>query len=267
MSGAFGAIKATPAAAWQGMTNAVREVKSAGTELVQTAVAAKLLQTVLRPVQTILKPIVALISIFGAAMMQAMGPALQQLITTLLSPENIALMQVIGQIVGAALVPALAALTLVLELMRPVLPFITLALQLFATGLQIVANVLVWLIDMLKAAWDPVVAFVRGIVNGIISFLNGIITGINAVIQTVTLGTVSNAIPAIPMLAEGGLVTGPTLAMIGEREPEAVIPLSKFAAQQQSKQVTINVTVGGVVDELTVRSIAKKLREVAYYDY
>ena len=30
----------------------------------------------------------------------------------------------------------------------------------------------------------------------------------------------------IPMLAKGGIVTGPTLAMIGEAGPEAVIPLS-----------------------------------------
>jgi hypothetical protein len=33
----------------------------------------------------------------------------------------------------------------------------------------------------------------------------------------------------IPMLAEGGIATGPTLAMIGEgRGPEAVIPLDKL---------------------------------------
>jgi len=34
------------------------------------------------------------------------------------------------------------------------------------------------------------------------------------------------SVPNIPYLAEGGIVTGPTLAMIGERGPEAVIPLS-----------------------------------------
>jgi hypothetical protein len=33
----------------------------------------------------------------------------------------------------------------------------------------------------------------------------------------------------IPMLAEGGIATGPTLAMIGEgKGPEAVIPLDKL---------------------------------------
>jgi SLT domain-containing protein len=34
---------------------------------------------------------------------------------------------------------------------------------------------------------------------------------------------------SVPMLAEGGIATGPTLAMIGEgRGPEAVIPLDKL---------------------------------------
>jgi hypothetical protein len=38
-------------------------------------------------------------------------------------------------------------------------------------------------------------------------------------------------VPDIPMLAEGGIVTSPTLAMIGEgRGPEAVIPLSKMGS-------------------------------------
>jgi hypothetical protein len=38
----------------------------------------------------------------------------------------------------------------------------------------------------------------------------------------------------IPALAEGGVVTGPTLALIGEgRESEAVIPLSKLNTMMQ----------------------------------
>ena len=48
-------------------------------------------------------------------------------------------------------------------------------------------------------------------------------------------------VPNIPMLAEGGIVTGPTLAMIGERGPEAVIPLNKAGALGG---ITINVSGG-----------------------
>jgi hypothetical protein len=49
--------------------------------------------------------------------------------------------------------------------------------------------------------------------------------------------------PNIPMLAEGGIVTGPTLAMIGEGNgPEAVIPLSRMGEfGMGGGGVTINV--------------------------
>ena len=50
------------------------------------------------------------------------------------------------------------------------------------------------------------------------------------------------------MLAEGGIVTGPTLAMIGEGNgPEAVIPLSRmgeFGMGGGGANVTINVNGG-----------------------
>jgi hypothetical protein len=50
-------------------------------------------------------------------------------------------------------------------------------------------------------------------------------------------------VPDIPMLAAGGIVTGPTLAMIGERGPEAVIPLDRMG-QMGGNNVTINVNGG-----------------------
>jgi hypothetical protein len=53
-------------------------------------------------------------------------------------------------------------------------------------------------------------------------------------------------VPDIPMLAEGGIVTSPTLAMIGEgRGPEAVIPLSKLGSMGfggGGSNITVNVT-------------------------
>jgi hypothetical protein len=45
------------------------------------------------------------------------------------------------------------------------------------------------------------------------------------------------------MLAAGGIVTGPTLAMIGEAGPEAVIPLDRMG-QMGGNNVTINVNGG-----------------------
>jgi SLT domain-containing protein len=45
------------------------------------------------------------------------------------------------------------------------------------------------------------------------------------------------------MLAEGGIVTSATLAMIGEKGPEAVIPLDRMG-QMGGNNVTINVNGG-----------------------
>jgi hypothetical protein len=46
--------------------------------------------------------------------------------------------------------------------------------------------------------------------------------------------------PKIPALADGGIVTGPTLALIGEAGPEAVIPLDR-AGGMAGNNITINV--------------------------
>jgi hypothetical protein len=56
------------------------------------------------------------------------------------------------------------------------------------------------------------------------------------------LGGKGFSVPNIPMLAEGGIVTGPTLAMIGEAGPEAVVPLSKMGGMGGG--VTVNVNGG-----------------------
>ena len=46
----------------------------------------------------------------------------------------------------------------------------------------------------------------------------------------------------IPGFANGGIVTGPTLAMVGEKGPEAIIPLSQMGGMGGG--VTVNVTGG-----------------------
>jgi len=67
--------------------------------------------------------------------------------------------------------------------------------------------------------------------------------------------------PDIPYLAQGGIVTSPTLAMIGEAGPEAVIPLNKSAMMGN----TFNITVNGAIDaEGTARTIVNTLNNSFY---
>jgi hypothetical protein len=71
-------------------------------------------------------------------------------------------------------------------------------------------------------------------------------------IALIAAGTaIKNANINIPALAEGGITTGPTIALIGEAGREAVIPLAKLPGliQGQKDQQQLNVTVGlGIKD-------------------
>ncbi|MFJ4907728.1 phage tail tape measure protein [Streptomyces sp. NPDC093249] len=78
-----------------------------------------------------------------------------------------------------------------------------------------------WITDGLKSALNGAIQLVNA---GIWSINSTVIEGVNR-LPGVDIGY----IPYIPYLAEGGVTTGPTLAMIGEgREQEAVLPLSRL---------------------------------------
>jgi len=61
------------------------------------------------------------------------------------------------------------------------------------------------------------------------------------------LGGKGWSVPNIPMLAEGGIVSKPTLAMIGEAGPEAVIPLNR-GGMGPTYNITINGGLSGSAD-------------------
>ena len=63
----------------------------------------------------------------------------------------------------------------------------------------------------------------------------------------------------IPMLAKGGIVTGPTLAMIGEAGPEAVIPLSGPNSKGMGQTFNININMSGFSDRSDKRNFARRI--------
>jgi len=112
----------------------------------------------------------------------------------------------------------------------------------------------VWsgLSDVFKSVWDGVKDTVRAGINGIISIINDAIDALNAVQIHVNFDTHIPGVPAvhfdwggfqiphIPELAGGGIVTRPTLALIGERGPEAVVPLGRGGGGN-NYTITVNV--------------------------
>jgi len=119
----------------------------------------------------------------------------------------------------------------------------------------------------LTSIWDGIKDTVKAGINWIIDKMNWFIRKANA-IASKGAGAVGISIPQIgeiPRLAEGGIVRRPTIAMIGEAGPEAVVPLGKNGGGIGGNVVNIN---GGTylsedVAEEIGNMIIKKLR----FDY
>ena len=98
--------------------------------------------------------------------------------------------------------------------------------------------------DAIKGYFEFVMGVYKSIFNGIAKLWNNTIGKLSFEFPgwVPGLGGKGFSVPNIPMLAEGGIVTGPTLAMIGEAGPEAVVPLSKMGGMGGG--VTVNVNGG-----------------------
>ena len=95
-------------------------------------------------------------------------------------------------------------------------------------------------VDFLKGYLNTVLGFYKSIFNGIAKLWNNSVGKLSfkAPDWIPGFGGKGFSVPKIPMLADGGIVTGPTLAMIGERGPEAVIPLNRAP---MGGNITVNV--------------------------
>jgi hypothetical protein len=135
--------------------------------------------------------------------------------------------------------------------------------------IEILAEVFTWLWNTLQPVADAVVEVFAGIFNGIKAGLrwewNALVAIVNPILRLLKnvpgLGWLPDRLPEWPgdsrpdasptqfssggvrRMAEGGIVTRATRAIVGEAGPEAVIPLDQlgFGRSQQSVNVTINV--------------------------
>ena len=102
--------------------------------------------------------------------------------------------------------------------------------------------------------WDGMATGIKGAINSVIGTINGFIRAVNNIkisfpgkqlvglpdIPAFSVGMPQ--IPEIPSLAKGGIVNRPTLAMLGESGPEAVVPLGRGRG---GAGMTINLVING----------------------
>lgn len=127
--------------------------------------------------------------------------------------------------------------------------------------LNFIKNFTAPITNAFRSIWDAIanqatVAFenvkqtIKDAINWIVEKINTLIRAANSVAAkgAGALGITPFQIPEIPKLAKGGIVTGPTVAQIGEAGPEAVIPLDRAGGFGTTINITVNGDVSG--DEL-----------------
>jgi hypothetical protein len=104
-----------------------------------------------------------------------------------------------------------------------------------------------WIENVTIPAIKGLLAVFKTVFNGIASAWNNTVGKISfkAPSWVPGFGGKGFSVPNIPMLAQGGIVTSPTLALIGEAGPEAVVPLNRAGEfGMGGSNVTINVNGG-----------------------
>lgn len=168
------------------------------------------------------------------------------------------------------------------------------ALQNFLTATlpQIVGSIVAWFTDLpgrivnalqslpatLKSFFERAIEDIKSLFNGLVSFILGIpdrianfgkdalgksVDFINRFIEGF------NSTPGMPefmklsklpkAFAEGGIITRPTMGLLGERGAEAVIPLSRFNGGGIGGNITINLTGDFYTDTETAERWANEI--------
>lgn len=127
-----------------------------------------------------------------------------------------------------------------------------------------------WAKQEVRDGADAVVSFVQRLPGRISGFmrnvggdiLSGLRSGINSVIGGFNSGIdrvasfIHIGLPHLPFLATGGLINAPTLAVVGEAGPEAVVPMSNPAkAAQVAKQTGLLDMIGSQAGHSEATSI------------
>ena len=109
-----------------------------------------------------------------------------------------------------------------------------------------------WIGEVVIPLFNTLLSTVKAVFNGIARIWNSTVGKLSFKIPDWVPGIGGNgfSMPDIPMLANGGIVTSPTLALIGEAGPEAVIPLSQMGNMGGGMNITVNAGLVSTPDQI-----------------
>jgi TP901 family phage tail tape measure protein len=143
------------------------------------------------------------------------------------------------------------------------------------TGWGAIGNFFTTFWNGLKTSIQEAITFIQSLLTGLFNTVSSIASKIMAPIQSVVgavggiAGSIGGAVGGvIHAFASGGIVNGPTLAMVGEAGPEAIIPLSAFAGGGSlagaggnggGGNIIVNINGGNYLDSTGATMIANAL--------
>ena len=120
-----------------------------------------------------------------------------------------------------------------------------------------------WINEVTIPAIKGLLAVFKTVFNGIAKLWNNSVGKISFTLPKWVPGIGGKGfdMPNIPMLAQGGIVTSPTLAMIGEAGPEAVVPLSKAGQYGMGGGTNVTINVNGGDPNAVVNALRTYMRQ------
>lgn len=124
--------------------------------------------------------------------------------------------------------------------------------QFYAAGIKQGNALVQGIVDAIKAAGltiegtnaDTIASATQAAASAVAQTTSGAAKAKSSVVSKKKKVSVPKAALKVPMLAKGGIVNTPTLAMIGEAGPEAVVPLNKNNQMGNTYNLTINAGMG-----------------------
>jgi hypothetical protein len=161
-------------------------------------------------------------------------------------------------VIIAGAIGAVAASIVAVNIAMSLNPFVIAAVGI--TAMAVGFNKLADAMDRINKVGGFAARLLGGLISPVVGLTANIIKGLPGLADLFSSDNKPN--PAsqivIPKMASGGVVNSPTLAMIGEKGPEAVIPLSKMGQMGGGINITVNTGVGdpvaigkSIVDALT----------------
>lgn len=183
--------------------------------------------------QPILDLVNTLFSVIGMSAMEVFMPALKNLYEVLFSESSMKLWKKLGAIIGDFLNYVISGLVSVFSnplMIAMILMFVKAFMGIFKFVAGVLGGFLSW-----AAAQDPSTIMKLFIIlaSGI-AFLVGLMSGgpfgviLGGILAVATAAILTAAFMSAMAFGEGGIVTRPTFALIGEKGPEAVIPLNQI---------------------------------------